>query len=333
MRMGVGVHLNAKRPVLIEGSYVEVKDGAIFAVKGVSHPPKGVIAVPKYLRTEGSTIKLNSFNASMDFLRRHFCEFLVYDEYIGQEVPLVSFEEIKRVYDPVNGKNSLRKDAASSIALRMTGLIVEKSGIGSDFIGVSGSILLGLYNESSDVDIVVYGIENCLKVYDALKLMRESNVTSCLSGNALEKVLESRSDTCVESVIWEMHERRKLTNGVFMGRPYTLKLVPFPEEFWDKYGERSFKEIGRSTIHFQANDASKGIFTPCRYDVDVIGVIDGPDISAKVSSIVSFRSRFAEQLRDGEVGIASGRLEISSDGELRLFIGNDPKDFLMVDSS
>lgn len=332
MCTGVGPYLNAKRPALIEGSYVEVKDRVIFAVKGVSHPPKGIIAVPKYLRMEGSAIKLNSFNSSMDFLRRHFREFLVYDEYLGQKVPLIPLEEVKRVYDPVDGKNHLRKDAVSSIALRMTGLIVEVSGIKSDYIGVTGSILLGLHDEYSDVDVVVYGIENCLKVYDTLKLMRESDVTECLSGNFLEKVLESRTDTCIEPVVWARHERRKLINGVFMGKPYTLKLVPLPEEFWDKYGECRFKEIGRSTIRFQVNDASKGIFTPCRYEVKVIGIIEGPAISTKVSSIVSFRSRFAEQLGDGEIGIASGRLEISSDGELRLFIGNDPKDFLMVDS-
>ncbi|MCS7135713.1 MAG: nucleotidyltransferase domain-containing protein [Nitrososphaerota archaeon] len=325
--------MDVKRPNLIEGSYVELKDSTIFAVKGVSHPPKGIIAVPKYARVGGSTIKLGDFNSSMDFFKRHFPDFLVYDEYLGQVVPLIPLEEVKRVYDPIDGKNRLKEDKISSIALKMVSTIVENSGVKSEFVGITGSILLGLHNESSDVDIVVYGVKNCLKVYDALKIMRENKVTECLSGNALEKVLESRSDTCIEPVIWAKHERRKITNGVFTGRPYTLKLVPLPEEFWDKYGERRFKEIGRTTIRFQVDDASKGIFTPCYYRVKVTNVIKGPDISASVSSIVSFRSRFSEQLRDGEVGIASGRLETSSDGELRLFIGNDPKDFLMVDPS
>ncbi len=326
-------HLNSKRTALIEGSYVEVGVGVIFAVKGVSHPPKGVIAVPKYIKTEGSVVKLNSFNSSVYFLRRHFREFLIHDEYLGQEIPFVPLEEVKRVYDPIDGKNYLRKDAISSIALKMVELIVENSGIESDFVGISGSILLGLYNEFSDIDIVVYGIKNCLKVYDALKLMRENNITEHLSEGFLKKILESRSDTLMEPIVWMMHEKRKLTNGVFMGRPYTLKLTPLPEEFWDKYGERRFKEIGRAIIRFQVSDASKSIFTPCRYEIKVISIINGPEISSKVSSIVSFRSRFAEQLREGEVGIASGRLELSNDERLRLFIGNDPHDLLMVDSS
>lgn len=326
------MYLNVKRPVLIEGSYIEVKDSAIFAVKGVSHPPKGIIAVPKYLRTENSIIKLDSFTSSMNLLRRRFCEFLVYDECLGQEIPLVPFGEIKRVYDPIDGKNHLKRDTTSNIALKMIELITEKSGISDNSIGISGSILLGLHNEFSDIDIVIYGVKNCLKVYDTLRLMRESNITECLSGNALGKILESRPDTLMEPSAWARHEKRKLTSGVFMERPYTLKLVPLPEEFWDKYGERRFKEIGRSVLRFRVNDASKGIFTPCRYDVNVVNVINGTDISINVSSIVSFRSRFAEQLHDGEIGIASGRLEMSNDGESRLFVGNDPKDFLMVDS-
>jgi len=327
-----GPYLSAKRPTLIEGSYVEVGDDVIYAVKGVSHPPKGVIAVPNYIRVGGSVVKLKSFNSSMDFIRRHSRKFLKYDECLGQEVPYIPLEEITRVYDPIEGKSHLRIDAVANAALRMVDLLVENSGIESDFVGITGSVLLGLHNESSDIDIVVYGINNCLKVYETLRLMRESNMTGYLSGDALEKVLRSRSDTFMEPIVWAKHERRKLTNGIFMGRPYTLKLIPFPEEFWDKYGERRFKEIGRTIIRFQVNNASKGIFTPCRYEVKVTSVIEGPDISTKVSSIVSYRSRFAEQLRDGEVGIASGRLEISSDGELRLFVGNNPKDFLMVDS-
>lgn len=325
--------MNAKRPILLEGSYVEVGDYVVYAVKGVSHPPKGVIAVPNYIKFGGSVIKLKSFNSSMDFIRRHSRDFLIYDEYLGQEVPCIPLEEITRIYDPIYGKSHLKIDAVSSTALRMVDLIVENSRVESDFVGITGSVLLGLHNESSDIDIVVYGINNCLKAYEALRLMRESNMTGYLSGNALEKILESRSDTFMEPTVWARHERRKLTNGVFMGRPYTLKLVPFPEEFWDKYGERRFKEIGRTVIRFQVSDASKGIFTPCCYEVRVVSVIEGPDISTKISSIVSYRSRFAEQLRDGEVGVASGRLEMSSDGELRLFVGNSPKDFLMVDSS
>ncbi|MEM3066516.1 MAG: nucleotidyltransferase domain-containing protein [Nitrososphaerota archaeon] len=323
--------MDAKRPTLIEGSYVETEDRVTFAVKGVSHPPGGIIAVPKYVRAEGSTVKLGDFGSSMDFLRKNRPEFLVHDEYLGQEIPLIPLKEISRVYDPIDGKNCLKEDVISSVALKMVSLLVEKSGIESNAVGITGSILLGLHNEYSDIDIVIYGMRSCLKVYDTLKFMRDNNITECLSGRALEKVLESRSDTCMEPMAWTRHEKRKLTNGVFMGRPYTLKLVPLPEEFWDRYGERRFKEIGRATIRFRINDASKSIFTPCHYGIRVESVIEGPDISTRISSIVSFRSRFAEQLHDGEDGIASGRLEVSSDKEFRLFVGNGTKDFLMVD--
>jgi len=324
--------MGAKRPLPIEGGYIETEDHVVFAVKGVSHPPGGIIAVPKYVRSKGSTVRLGGFSSSMEFLRKNRPDLLVYDECLGQEIPLIPLKEIARVYDPIDGKNCLKEDAVSSAALKMVNVLVEHSGVESDAVGITGSVLLGIHDDSSDIDLVIYGMRNCLKVYEALRLMRESNITECLSGRALEKVLGSRLDTFMERTVWEEHEKRKLTNGVFMGRPYTLKLVPLPEEFWDRYGERCFREIGRSTVRFKVKDASKSIFTPCSYGVKVVNVIEGPDISKKVSSIVSFRSRFAEQLRPGEVGIASGRLEVSSDKALRLFVGNDPRDFLMVES-
>ena len=45
----------------------------------------------------------------------------------------------------------------------------EKAGIPWSAIGISGSIMAGLTNEKSDIDPLVYGVENSRKAYAALQ--------------------------------------------------------------------------------------------------------------------------------------------------------------------
>ncbi|KYH41109.1 MAG: hypothetical protein AYL32_007850, partial [Candidatus Bathyarchaeota archaeon B26-2] len=79
-------------------------------------------------------------------------------------------------------------------------------------------------------------------------------------------------------------------------------------------------------------DNSDAIFTPCRYVIDEVKVLEGTDVSP-LREIISFRGRFCDQARRGEMVIAQGKVEkvMERDGTefFRLVLGAKPSDFMI----
>lgn len=322
----------ARKHALLEGGYISPDCETIFAVKGVCHPRGSVVAYPRYIKVGNNLHKIAKFQESMSVLMDRYKEFLGYDEYIGQVIPKIPISRIAWDADPIEDKEKvLREDnEMPRKAMQFMNLLKDFSSVSDGAIGLTGSLLLRTYRDGSDIDIVVYGVRECIAIYDALREMRCLRLTEKLTYKDLDTVIASRSDTSLDRRLWAFHESRKLLNGLFMGTVYTMKLVPYPEEYWDRYGERRYRSIGRATVKFIAEDCSHGIFTPCKYVIKVLSVLDGSIEAYNATSIVSYRSRFSEQLRDGEIGLVSGRLEYSDDGIYRIFIGNSIDDFLIV---
>jgi len=52
----------------------------------------------------------------------------------------------------------------------------------------------------------------------------------------------------------------------------------------------------------------EGIFTPCRYKIDRVEVLEGVHVPS-IEEIVSFRGRFYEQAKNDEAVVAQGKVE------------------------
>jgi predicted nucleotidyltransferase len=64
-------------------------------------------------------------------------------------------------------------------------------------------------------------------------------------------------------------------------------------------------------------------------------VIEGPKLDDPITEIASFRGRFCEQAKIGEVVTAKGKVERVTDKKLkrhyyRIIIGNKPADFMSL---
>ena len=82
---------------------------------------------------------------------------------------------VKKHYKPDEKLQEMRSsndlDPLQSKALQFAELLKETAGIPWNALGISGSIMVGLHTPESDIDPVVYGSENCKKVYSALRSM------------------------------------------------------------------------------------------------------------------------------------------------------------------
>ena len=314
----------------MEGGFILDEYGDIYAVKGLTHPPGRVVAVPKYIRDGAGYAKLGGLREMLAFMRQNRPDYLVYDEYAGQIIPAIPSHAVKRYIRPSTEIPSSVPRRLASDARRFISTIIDYSGSHVE-LGLSGSILLGLADAGSDMDLVVYGIEESRAVLRALMEMRSRGETKPINSPP-PRLLSSRRDTLLTAEDWKKHERRKLLTGYFDGRLYTMKLVPKVDEYWERYGDRRCIGLGLAMGLFRVVDDAFGVFTPNRLGVEVLSSSSGLGGLENVCEVVSMRSRFAEMGRRGETIKVCGRLEkviLPNSHYYRIFVGNEPHDYIL----
>ncbi len=335
---------------LVEGYYFRLRNNLVFYVKGVIHPPDRVIAYPKYIpdplgdrvdrRTGIRYRKEESIVKQFSIVEKLMPNTVVYDPYIGDTVPSIPRLLIDEVYNPIerareiisySGGSGELLDIVRSLILDL----IDGSGVGD--IGVSGSVLARLYRESSDIDIVVYGVDSGRRVYEYLKTVVPYGEKGYrqYGSKDIERLYKSRSlETPIPLETLLEQERRRVLEGIYRGREYFIRLVRYPKPF-EEYGMVIYRKLGRAVLKLRVIDASKSIYTPCTYRVETIDCIDG--VCYSVEEVYSLRGRFNEIASDGDIVVAKGYVEellyrYSGERTYRLYLGH-PGDYMVVKST
>ncbi|MEM0489365.1 MAG: hypothetical protein QXT06_00775 [Candidatus Bathyarchaeia archaeon] len=335
----------------VEGYLIESVETIIFDVKGLVHPPDKVIAFPRFIpspqgprfRRKTPYRKIYSLNERFEFLAKNCPEYIIYDPIFDTKLCEVPVERIKRVYNPIEGLRKLKKKSTlkkiEKEALECLKTLKMESNVPWSSLGISGSILAGTYNESSDIDPIVFGSENCLKVHSTLRRLLEEGDTPFkpYSIEDLRKLFNFRSkDTQMSFKDFIVTESRKVFQGKFMNRDYFIRFVKKPSEIVEKYGDTQYRNVGYARVEAVVTDDSEAIFTPCAYKIEDPKVLEGPKLQP-ILEIVSFRGRFCEQARKNEQILAQGKIEHvknlrTKEEYYRLIIGNTPKDYMILKS-
>ena len=333
----------------IEGFLIESVENIIFDVKGLVHPPDKVVAFPRFIpdlegsrrHGEAKYRKVYSLSERFMFLEENLPSYVVYDSVFDEKLCEVPLSKVKRVYSPINYLEKLRKkrklEGLEAAAFQCLKFLKEEARVPWNKLGVSGSLLVGLHTATSDIDPVVYGVENCWKVHSALrKLLEEDDTPFQPYGWAdLRKLFDFRSkDTLMSFEDFVAVESGKVFQGKFLNRDYFIRFVKAPNEISEKYGDVRYKNCGYAKIEAVVVDDAESIFTPCTYKIEDVKVVEGPKLQP-IKEIVSFRGRFCEQAKKGERVKAQGKIEHVKDyGKnheyFRLLIGNKPSDYLVL---
>lgn len=332
-----------------EGDFIETWQGLIFDVKGLVHPPDRVIAFIRYYpsragkRRSGKHLydKVYSLSKRYEWLKENAPEYLVYDPIFDEVLCEVPISHIKKHYKPIETLRRLRKtrnpDALERMIVEMASLLKSSASIPWNAVGASGSVMVGLHTTSSDIDLVVYGSENCWRVYHAIEALFKDH--SCplkpYSSADLRRLFDFRSkDTIMSFEDFVKTESRKLLQGKFGERDYFIRFVKDFNEIGERYGSIHYRNCGYAKIEADVVDDSEAIFTPCTYKIENVKVIEGPKLQP-IKEIVSFRGRFCEQARKGETIVAQGKIEHVMDNRsgseyFRLILGNRPEDYMIL---
>ncbi len=307
----------------IEGYFLETVDRLIFDVKGLLHPPDRVVAYVRYVPDpRGSRVgpdgtryaKVYSLLRREEVIRSRFPEYMYFDKFFNRWLQAVPLSRIRRVYSPTSRlREIVERGARDGLEELARGLAerLSSSGVELESMGVSGSLLVGLHTEGSDIDLVVYGEREGRLLYSYLKdVLTDQGELRAYREEELLKLYEFRSrDTRMPLREFLRVERRKVLEGVFKGRDFYIRLVKRPGEFGERYGERVYRRAGRATVVARVVDDGDSIFTPCRYLVDDVEVLEG-SIPYPLLEVASFRGRFCEQAVKGERVLARGVVEV-----------------------
>lgn len=339
-----------KRPKAIEGYYLETTDHLLLAVKGLVHPPERVIAYLRYIPDASGERerrglryrRVYHFTEQRRLLRGRYPHYRFFDPVFGTFLQGVPHQRIKRIYDPCLKLRELRNrgglDAVEEQAFAFASLLREEARIPWEGIGISGSIMIELHTPNSDIDLVVYGTQNCRAVHEVLRTLLENpqSGVSRLDWKGLEELYAFRvKNTHLSFQDFARHERRKVIQGKYRERDYFIRFIKAPEEVKEEYGDKRYSSVGRAKIKAIVTSDEGAIFTPCIYKIGDVQIIEGYAVH-DLTEVISYRGRFCEQARTDDTILAYGKVErVSERGGVshhRLLIGGSPDDYILTET-
>lgn len=332
-----------------EGDLIKTENHVIFDVKGLVHPPNRLIAFPRYIPspqgTRGSQRdlygKIYSFSERFKFLEQNMPDLIVHDPVFDETLCEVPVDIVEERYKPVEKLRLLRTSKEwgelERKAVQFAEALKEAAGIPWSALGISGSVLVGLYTPKSDIDPVVYGVENCRRAYAALQSLLKNDASEFkpYTREELQVLFDFRSkDTIMSFEDFVRVERRKAFQGMYEGTDYFVRFVKDWSQVTEQYGDVCYKNAGYAKITATIADGAEALFTPCTYRIKNVTVAEGAKLEP-IREIVSFRGRFCEQAKSGEAVTAQGKVEQvtnkkSGKEHYRMILGNKPADHMVL---
>jgi predicted nucleotidyltransferase len=285
--------------------------------------------------------KVYSFTERFKFLEQKAPDLIVHDTVFDEVLCEVPIGTIKKHYKPIEKLRELRSSKTlgdlERKAVQLAEILKEAANIPWSFIGVSGSLLVGLHTLKSDIDPVVYGVENCPKAYAALQslLKNDDSHFKPYSRKDLRTLFAFRSkDTLMNFEDFAAVESRKAFQGKFNGTDYFIRFVKNWDQTNEQYGDVCYKNCGYAKITATITDDSEALFTPCTYRIENAKIVEGARLQP-ILEIVSFRGRFCAQAKKGEAIVAQGKVEHVTDKRkerkyYRIILGNKPSDYMAL---
>jgi len=322
---------------LVEGYFVRTIDNLVFEIKGVVHPHNRLIAYVRYVpefdstKSEQFLRKIYDLQEREKYLKTNFPEYLWFSEAHQRILQSIPVNRVKQILSPVEVMNQIRKNT-STLARATTNLVdllFEYTKIERESIGITGSQLVGVAKETSDIDLVVFGESACKDFYSKFsETYDEIPGISHYEGDLLRNHVGFRWAKLVDyqNILCEI-ESQKLLQGLFGKHQFFIRLVRLRSDIDEVYGQVLIKDSKSVEVECLITDDKKSIFTPCIYHVECS---DYP----LLRKLVSYRGRFTEHGSSGETVTVRGRLEdvINTNTDERyqqLILGEASSDFMI----
>ncbi len=335
----------------IEGFFIESKDGMIFDVKGLSQPKDRVIAFVRYIpwkflkdeeKKRKDFVKLYSLKERFSFLAENFPEYLFEDPKGRGLLQGLERDNIQTIYDPrIKLSNLMKKsfleNSLEDLMIRLVKAIVSFSSIKLGSIGISGSILVDLHSENSDIDLIIYGEENGLKVYEAMsEIFTKEKLINRYSDENLKALWKERGqEKQINFSSFLDLEVEKNLQGKIHDVDFYIRCVPYPDERNEPYDKIMILSLGEAEFKAKIDDDTRKIFTPCIYTLKEVELISAVETIIIPNRIYSVRGRYCDLAKSGDKVHVKGKMEQviieNKQAFYQLILGTSNDEFFMKD--
>jgi hypothetical protein len=285
-------------PVRIR-DFVITKNNLIFAVVSYDNE-KSIQGFLRYMpdrngdrvRADGKRFRKVGFDEARQLMHKS-CNY-------QNGVCAIPYDDVLELKRPWRGVELGYDDLVSEIVE-----LFEDYGIHRRHMGVTGSRLLGLATDSSDVDFVLYGTPNFERGRAALRDAVECGALPPIDRRTWRRVYEKRKpELTFEEFV--LHEKRKWNRGLIKKTYFDLLFVRALNEI---AAEPSGVDNGRATVRTQVTNARYAFDSPAIYEVQ----------HETVKKVLSFTHTYAGQAKEGETIEARGTCNEAE--EMRLIVG------------
>jgi uncharacterized protein len=316
--------------------FIYTKDDLYFATTTYLHPKDRIISFLRYINDPGGDRSINDVryskvdsNEAYKFLEENFPDYL-YDCSVTQvEMMGVPLEKVEKILRPSERLKEIINDPTPDKILQKVIKIAETfhelTDIPYHHLGISGSILPGLYDPIvSDIDFVVYGLDNHRKAMDAFSIIKydENSPLKAIKENYWIKLYEKRvKDSSLSYEEFKWYEERKNNRGTVDGTLFDILATRDWIEIQGSFGEETYQPIGTVELEATVSNALAAFDNPAIYQVEDVKILEGQQFAP--SEVASYTHTYAGQAIEGERIIAKGKLEKVSgrNTNYRLMIG------------
>jgi predicted nucleotidyltransferase len=315
--------------------FIYTTDDLFFATTTYLHPEDRIISFLRYIPDRNGDRSLNNkkyskvdSNQAYKFLGNNFPEYLFDCEITNVEMMGVPIEKVEKLLLPNDRlreiMESQKRDKLQDKVVKLAEIFHEHTGLSYNKMGVSGSILPGLYkSDVSDIDFVIYGLKNHRNVMEAFENIKiEDGVLQGIGGEYWKKLYNKRiKDSSLTYEEFRWYENRKNNRGILDGTLFDILQTRDWDEISGSYGATRYEPMGCIEIECTVTDSLAAFDNPAVYKVDDVKIIDGPDVP--ISEVASYTHTYAGQARDGERITVRGKLEkvIGKNLSYRLIVG------------
>ncbi len=297
--------------IFLPKQFVETAEGLRFAVVAEGLEAEKVRCFLRYVRNEnGQWRKVQTVEAN-ELLAKNYPDYLFHSAEFDADLHGVSIEKIVKHYNPyVRLKELLthrkRRDAVEKDCVELCKLF-EKCGVELDELGVTGSILVGLQNESSDIDLICNNLNTFHQCRLAvLQLTLQGKLGLLTEQDWRESYARRDCDLSFEDYVW--HEVRKSNKGLINGRKFDLSLVEA-----NRIDKTIYRKLSNIKIETEIIDDSRAFCYPAEFKIS----------HPKIQSVVCFTATYVGQAVNGETVEISGQLEQDEKGNQRVVVGSN----------
>ena len=295
--------------MFLSKDFIETTEGLIFAVVRQGTERGKVLCFLRYIKDNLGWKKVTTERANA-FLKQYHPGYLHYSPVLDAHLHAVAIDRIVKHHHPRQRLQQImqedRQDAIERDLLQLCDLL-QQYGLDLTQIGITGSILVGVQKQSSDIDLICYGravFHQCRAI--TRKLIEQGQLQE-LNDKDWQQSYQRRScELSYADYVW--HERRKTNKAVINGRKFDLSFI----DGLVRSESISYQKCGVITLQCKVVDDTHAFDYPAVFKID----------HEYFDAIVSFTATYTGQAVKGETVEVSGIVEQTQQGVKRIVVGS-----------